>query len=105
MQEITPGISFAPIGLLNMFNSGGAVEQYEINTTSDQKEEGSPAAIISLKVRGCGSFGAYCSQRPLKCIVGNNETDFNYNSATGLMTVNIPVPEEEAYRWPVKIQV
>jgi raffinose synthase len=105
LKVITPDISFAPIGLLNMFNSGGAVEQYEINTTSDKKEDVSPAAIISLKVHGCGNFGAYCSQRPLKCIVGNEETDFNYDPATGLMTVNIRVPEEESYRWPVEIQV
>lgn len=65
----------------------------------------SPTATIALKVRGCGRFGIYCSQRPLKCTVGNAETEFNYEATTGLMTLAIPVPEEEMYKWPVEVQV
>jgi raffinose synthase len=122
VQEITSSISFAPIGLLDMFNTGGAVEQVEVHMASDRKpelfdgevsselttslgEDRSPTATIALKVRGCGRFGAFSSQRPLKCRVGNAETEFNYDSATGLVTINIPVPEEEMYRWPLEIQV
>lgn len=105
-----------------MFNTGGAVEQVEIHVASDKKpelfdgevsteltsslsENRSPSATIALKVRGCGRFGAYSSQRPLKCRVGNAETDFNYDSATGLVTFKIPISEEEMYRWPLEIQV
>lgn len=105
-----------------MFNSGGAVDQFDIHMVSDKKpelfdgeasselttalsENRSPTATIALKVRGCGRFGAYSSQRPLKCTVGGVETEFNYDSATGLMTVSLPIPEEEMYRWPVEIQV
>lgn len=73
--------------------------------TTSLGEDRSPAATIALKVRGCGRFGAYSSQRPLKCRVGNAETEFNYDSATGLVAFNIPVPEEEMYRWPLEIQV
>ncbi|KAF5473294.1 hypothetical protein F2P56_009916 [Juglans regia] len=122
LKEITSSISFAPIGLLDMFNTGGALEQVEIHVASDRKpelfvgevsselttslgENRSPTATIALKVRGCGRFGAYSSQRPLKCTVGNAETDFNYDSATGLVTFSIPMPEEEMYRWPLEIQV
>ncbi|OAY40463.1 probable galactinol--sucrose galactosyltransferase 2 isoform X2 [Manihot esculenta] len=122
IKEITSNISFAPIGLLDMFNTGGAVDQFEIKMASDKKpehldgevstdvttslsENRSPTATIALKVRGCGRFGAYSSQRPLKCIVGNAETNFNYDPDTGLVTLTLPVPEEEMYRWPVEIHV
>jgi raffinose synthase len=122
VQEITSNISFAPIGLLDMFNTGGAVEQVEIQMASDKSpehfdgevsselttslsENRFPTATIALRVRGCGRFGAYSSQRPLKCTVGNVDTDFNHDSATGLLTLTLPVAEEEMYRWPVEIQV
>lgn len=105
-----------------MFNTTGAVEQFEIHMVSEKEPElfdgavqselttslsdnRSPAATISLKVRGCGRFGAYSSQRPLKCKVDNTEADFNYDSATGLVSFGIPVPEEDMYRWHIEIQV
>lgn len=105
-----------------MFNTGGAVEHVEVHKTSDEKSElfdgevsselttslsshRSATATISLRVRGCGRFGAYSSQRPLKCVVRDTETDFNYDSSTGLMSFAIPVPGEEMYRWPIEIQV
>ncbi|KAB2604163.1 galactinol--sucrose galactosyltransferase 2 [Pyrus ussuriensis x Pyrus communis] len=111
LKEITSDLSFAPIGLLDMFNSSAAVEQVEIHLASDKKpelsngevsENRSPTATIGLKTRGCGRFGAYCSQRPLKCTVDNAETNFEYDSASGLTTITIPVPEKEMYRWSVR---
>ncbi|XP_010257201.1 PREDICTED: probable galactinol--sucrose galactosyltransferase 2 [Nelumbo nucifera] len=123
LKEITSNISFAPIGLLDMFNTGGAVEQFDVQMATDDKkpelfdgevqseiasclsESRSPTATIVLRVRGCGRFGAYSSQRPLKCIVENKETEFNYDSNTGLLTFNLPVPDKEMYRWPVGIHV
>ncbi|TQD89860.1 hypothetical protein C1H46_024562 [Malus baccata] len=114
LKEITSDVSFAPIGLLDMFNSSAAVEEVEIHLASDKKpelsngevsENRSPTATIGLKTRGCGRFGAYCSRRPLKCTVDNAETNFEYDSASGLTTITIPVPEKEMYRWSVEIQV
>eukprot|EP00257_Ricinus_communis_P027544 XP_025014958.1 probable galactinol--sucrose galactosyltransferase 2 [Ricinus communis] len=122
IKEIISNISFAPIGLLDMFNSSGAVDQVEIRTASDGKpelfdgevsselttslsENRSPTATIEMRVRGCGRLGAYSSQRPLKCLVGGAETDFNYDSDSGLLTLTLPVPEEDMYRWPVEIHV
>lgn len=121
MQEISSNISFAAIGLLDMFNSGGAVENVEVHMsekkpdlfdgevsselTTSLSDNRSPTATISLKVRGCGRFGIYSSQCPLKCTVGSIQTDFTYDYATGLMTMTLPVPEEEMYRWTVEIQV
>lgn len=101
VQEITRGISFAPIGLLNMFNSGAAVEQ----SNNMLNEDRSPSATVVLRVRGCGQFGAYLSRKPIRCTLDSSEVDSSYNSVTGLLTINIPVPEMEMYKWNLEIQV
>lgn len=116
-----PNISFAPIGLLDMFNSSGAVEEVVIHLASDKKSElfdevpsefttslaenRSSTATIAIKTRGCGRFGAYSSQLPLKCTIDKAETEFEYDSATGLLTVTIPIQTEEMYKWLVEIHV
>lgn len=105
-----------------MFNTGGAVEQVEIHRASENKPElfdgevvselttslspnRTTTATISLRVRGCGKFTVYSSQCPLKCVIDGTETDFNYDSETGLTTFFIPVPLEEMFRWLIEIQV
>ncbi|KAK7244614.1 hypothetical protein RIF29_39438 [Crotalaria pallida] len=109
IQEIAPSLSFAPIGLLDMFNTGGAVEQILIHRaselTNDVSSNRTTTATIALRVRGSGRFGVYSSQHPLKCVVGGNETNFTYDSEIGLTTFSIPVPAEEMYRWPIEIHV
>lgn len=97
-----------------MFNTSGAVEELEVNLASEKKSdlcdndlssEEKPTAVIGLGVRGCGRFGAYSSQLPLKCTVGNVDTYFTYEAATGLVTLTIPVPEQEMYRWRIEISI
>ncbi|XP_057770328.1 probable galactinol--sucrose galactosyltransferase 2 [Salvia miltiorrhiza] len=112
VKNVTDSIAFAPIGLLDMFNSGAAVEQFEVYNTSitnndseASTESRSSVAIVALKARGCGRFGVYCSQRPLRCTLDNVETEFNYEAASGLATLMIPVPKEEMHRWSIEIQV
>ncbi|KAK9128695.1 hypothetical protein Syun_017492 [Stephania yunnanensis] len=120
VKEIADNISFAPIGLLDMFNASGALEQFEValetkaelfdgDVSSESpiplSESRSPTAMISLKSRGCGRFGAYSSQQPLKVCVDIEEFDFNYCEDTRLLTFNLPVPEKEMYQWHIKIQV
>jgi len=97
VRAVAPGVSFAPIGLLDMFNAGGAVE--ECTVKSDGK------AGVTLRVRGSGRFGAYCSRRPLKCFLDSGEVEFSYDADTGLVVVDVPVPEQEMYRWALEIQV
>lgn len=106
-QIITKNIAFASIGLLDMFNSTGAVEKLEIEESPEipANNNGTPVAKIALKVRGCGRFGVYFSQKPLKCSLDNTETDFSYEAATGLVTLTIPVPEVEMYKWSMEIIV
>lgn len=104
-----------------MFNSSGAIESMDIDPVTDKKHElfdgevssaspalidnRSPTALISLSVRGCGRFGAYSSQRPLKCAVGSTETDFTYDAEVGLVTLNLQVTSEEMFRWHVEILI
>ena len=104
-----------------MLNSGGAVEQFEVHMACEKpelfdgeipfelstslSENRSPTATIALTARGCGRFGAYSSQRPLKCQVGDAEVEFSYDPNNGLLTFTIPIPEEEMYRWSIAIQV
>ncbi|XP_078180752.1 putative galactinol--sucrose galactosyltransferase 2 isoform X2 [Carex rostrata] len=109
MKVIAPNISFAPIGLLNMFNSGGAVQQFDVITSSsitdDANNDPKATATLAIKLRGCGRFGAYSSQKPIKCTLDASEVMFDYDSNTGLMTVEIPVPEKEMYKWTLEILV
>jgi raffinose synthase len=96
VRTVAPGVSFASIGLLNMFNAGGAVEECTVN--------GDDKAGVTLRVRGCGRFGAYCSRSPVKCSLDSEDVEFNYEADTGLVTVDLPVPEQEMYRWSLEIQ-
>lgn len=121
LKEITSSISFAPIGLIDMYNCGGAVDQFDIQLLSDEKSERSDgeisaeqrsslsntisSTVIKLKVRGCGRLGVFSSQSPSKCTIDGAEADFQYDSETGLLTISLPVPQEELYRWSVEIQI
>ncbi|TKY53338.1 galactinol--sucrose galactosyltransferase 2 [Spatholobus suberectus] len=53
IKEIAPSISFAPIGLLDMLNTGGAVEQFEVYKESEVPDgDNSGRATITLKSQG-----------------------------------------------------
>ncbi|KAL2534845.1 putative galactinol--sucrose galactosyltransferase 6 [Abeliophyllum distichum] len=103
IKVLAPGLSFAPLGLIDMFNSGGAIEGlkyevigkgYEVEGNSNaeerlQKLSIEVVALVSMKVKGCGRFGAYSSAKPIKCRVGLSEVNFAYELASGLVTMNL----------------
>ncbi|CAL4927966.1 unnamed protein product [Urochloa decumbens] len=99
VKPVAPGVAFAPVGLLDMFNSGGAVEECECEAGAGD------GGVVRLRVRGCGRFGAYCSRRPARCALDAAEVEFGYDADTGLVEVDIPVPEQELYRWTLEIHV
>lgn len=105
IKNITPQVSFAAIGLTNMFNSGGAIDELEVHGESKNGEHSDGFVEVKMKVRGCGTFGAYSTQRPKRCWIDSLETDFTYDAAIGLLTLEIPVPKEEMYRWDVKLEI
>lgn len=78
-QEFGQNLHFAPIGLLDMYNSGGAVEA--VSYVSER--------TIKIYGKGCGRFGAYSSTKPNKCMVDNQEENFTYSSENGLLTITL----------------
>ncbi|XP_027931803.1 probable galactinol--sucrose galactosyltransferase 2 [Vigna unguiculata] len=75
-------IQFAPIGLTNMYNSGGAVEAVEFSDSSASK--------IHLRGRGGGEFGAYSNLRPKSCCVNSEDLEFKFREEDKLFAVTIP---------------
>ncbi|KAK1272858.1 putative galactinol--sucrose galactosyltransferase 2 [Acorus gramineus] len=76
-------IQFAPIGLINMYNSGGAVEAVEfvINDSNCQ---------LKIKGSGSGNFGAYSSANPKFCMVNSKEEEFEYKVDEKFLTITVP---------------
>ena len=70
VRAVALDVSFAPIGLLDMLNAGGAVEECAVN--------GSSRDAVVLRVCGCGRFGAFCPRKPVKCILDSADVEFRY---------------------------
>ncbi|XP_030553421.1 probable galactinol--sucrose galactosyltransferase 6 isoform X2 [Rhodamnia argentea] len=120
IKVLAPGFSFAPLGLINMFNAGGAIEglRYEVkggaelseleteyagegNVMGEQRVENRSnelVGIVHMEVKGCGKFGAYSSTRPKSCKLGTNEVEFEYDAASGLLNLDLDHLPEEAQR-------
>ncbi|KAL7097060.1 hypothetical protein ACP275_10G119100 [Erythranthe tilingii] len=81
VKILAPGSSFAPLGLIDMFNGGGAIQGLKY-------EEGENG-VVYLEVKGCGRFGAYSLTKPKKCTIGSSAVDFEYDSGSGLLTLNL----------------
>ncbi|KAK1316492.1 putative galactinol--sucrose galactosyltransferase 1 [Acorus calamus] len=97
IHEFSNGTSFAPIGLMKMFNSGGAVK--ELSYKSDKSE------IVDMKVRGCDMFGAYSSTKPKRITVENEGTEFIYDEGSCLVSFVLGVPEKELHLWSVTVEL
>lgn len=81
-------VKFAPIGLINMYNSGGAVEAVEV-----VELEGSAGSSSGIKIKGKGAsgcFGAYSDPRPKLCLVNLMPQKFEYNTEDHFFRVTIP---------------
>ena len=70
-------IEFAPIGLVNMLNSGGAIESVDIGDDT-----------IKVSVKGAGEMRVYSSVRPAACRVNGNEVEFSYEGS--MVAVQVP---------------
>ncbi|CAN6449820.1 unnamed protein product [Victoria cruziana] len=107
IKVLGPGFGFAPLGLIDMINAGGAIESYEVESMRKEildtveemdsllskatLEDCSPTAIacVKMEVKGCGRFGAYSSSKPRKCLLNDTEVEFSYDSATGLLALQL----------------
>ncbi|KAK9210215.1 hypothetical protein WN944_002585 [Citrus x changshan-huyou] len=112
IKVLSPGFSFAPLGLVNMFNAGGAIEglkyvveggakltEIDDGYGGDQRAENCSNELVgkvSMEVKGCGKFGAYASAKPRRCTVDSNEVEFEYDSNSGLVTFGLEkLPDED----------
>lgn len=73
---------FAPIGLIDMYNSGGAIQAVDNRSKSS-------VSGIHIKGRGPGTFGTYSSIRPKSCTVNSEEREFEYGEDK-LLKIRIP---------------
>ncbi|KAK4491878.1 hypothetical protein RD792_002658 [Penstemon davidsonii] len=76
-------IQFSPIGLINMYNSGGAIDAIEAFDDSSYHE-------MRIKGRGEGVFGVYSGLEPKVCSVNMKEVEFKYRSQEHFLTVTVP---------------
>lgn len=97
VKEFHNGVKFAAIGLIKMFNSGGAIKEMNYDSKTNTG--------VVLKVRGCGLFGAYSSARPKRITVNLQEVEFRYEGGSGLVTISLRVPEQELYLWNISIEL
>ncbi|XP_019184720.1 PREDICTED: probable galactinol--sucrose galactosyltransferase 6 isoform X2 [Ipomoea nil] len=113
IKVLAPGFSFAPLGLVDMFNAGGAIEGLKYETKAGFQGEDKiknsstePVGVVSIEVRGCGRFGAYSSAKPRKCRLGGNVVDFTYDLDSGLVTLNLddmPAKEQRVHMIEVEL--
>ncbi|XP_047956761.1 probable galactinol--sucrose galactosyltransferase 2 [Salvia hispanica] len=80
IHAVNDTLDFSPIGLVDMFNSGGATEG--LSFSNDEPS-------IRIEARGCGRFGAYCSKKPTRCTVDRDEVEFEYDPDNGLLIVKL----------------
>ncbi|KAL0904718.1 hypothetical protein M5K25_026859 [Dendrobium thyrsiflorum] len=84
VQVYDKNVEFAPIGLIQMYNSGGAVENIDFsNKNSD--------LVLHIEGRGSGIFGAYSSRQPEYCTLNSKQVEFKFSIADNFLTLNIPV--------------
>lgn len=97
LRHLPNGVSFAPIGLVKMFNSGGAITEIAYESTRN--------SVIYLRVRGCGEFGFYASASPSKITtVGSDRVEFAYEKDRCLVTFCIDTPQEDSYMWNIIVE-
>ncbi|KAK6913670.1 LOW QUALITY PROTEIN: Glycosyl hydrolases 36 [Dillenia turbinata] len=78
VHRLNQKAKFAPVGLENMFNSGGAIENLEYESNS-----------VRIKVKGTGKFLAYSSENPMQVVLNGEKVKFEWTRNGGL---NFRVP-------------
>jgi raffinose synthase len=102
---LAAGYRFAPIGLVDMFNGGAAVEglTYRLLVDGDGTTAESVGQVC-MEVRGCGRFGAYSSVRPRSCTLGSAQVEFSYDASSGMVILELEsMPKERVHKIVVEL--
>lgn len=85
VKKLGTRIKFAPIGLTNMFNSGGTIQELEY---FDSESE----TCVKIEVKGGGDFLSYSNSSPEKCFLNGAEVAFEWLD-NGKLSLNLPWTE------------
>mmetsp|Transcript_10037 Transcript_10037/g.17789 ORF Transcript_10037/g.17789 Transcript_10037/m.17789 type:complete len:1055 (-) Transcript_10037:2199-5363(-) len=112
-------VKWAPIGLGDMLNSGGAllhVGPLEETTTTTNSTFGEDAGdgwwrqttTAEIETRGPGRFVAYCQPAPSSIIVDDGSSipshlDFSYDDESGLLEFTLPIEPKEGNHHKVTV--
>ncbi|KAG2697692.1 hypothetical protein I3843_07G117600 [Carya illinoinensis] len=86
VEKLGPTLKFAPIGLTNMFNNGGSLQELEYIKSGTEMN-------VKIKVKGGGTFLSYSSRSPKKSHLNGAEVAFEW-FAGGKLALNLPWVEE-----------
>ncbi|KAK4483318.1 hypothetical protein RD792_010504 [Penstemon davidsonii] len=84
VYRLSEKVEFAAVGLVNMFNSGGAVESLEYKLNEKK------TFTVVIKIKGSGKFLAYSSMKPKQIKLNNVKTEFEWTSEIGLLKFEVP---------------
>ncbi len=82
-------LEFAPLGLKNMLNGGGAI----VDLSFSPSGKGSSPTSVRMEVRGTGEFMAYCSQEPSAVYGGEKgmrALAFDHDPASCQLLIQLP---------------
>ena len=98
------GVEFAPLGLKNMMNTGGAISSFMVEpdrgTLGDVEfadvDGGDSSAVppvvprFHIRVKGRGTFVALCSREPESCTVDGYAVRFSLNKEDSRLEIEVP---------------
>lgn len=108
IKDLAAGFRFAPVGLVDMFNGGAAVEglSYSLLADGDVVSSGEAVGLVRMEVRGRGRFGAYSSVRPRKCTLGSAPSEFSYDASSSMVILELesmPLPKERVHKIAIEL--
>lgn len=74
-------VHFAPIGLVNMLNTGGAIQSLDFDNEKSS---------VQVGVRGTGEMRVFASKKPVACQVDGREVEFQYEEH--MVLIQVPWP-------------
>ncbi|EXB93571.1 hypothetical protein L484_014563 [Morus notabilis] len=78
-------VQFAAIGLVNMHNTGGAIQSMEVDDDENK---------VKIGVRGCGEMKSFASEKPVACMVDGVSVKFGYEDK--MVSVQVPWPNSSS---------
>ncbi|KAB5569533.1 hypothetical protein DKX38_003326 [Salix brachista] len=85
IKKLRASIDFAPVGLTDMFNSGGTIQELEYFDSEAETR-------VKIEVKGGGNFLSYSNASPKKGFLNGAEVAFEWLD-NGRLTLNFPWAE------------